>query len=114
MHLELSLSAGRLSMSTVGQPGIHGIVTGTQGMGVSTPRAAVVAAATVGLDTELHMPKGGMLATGLESMIVAAMGPPAMHGGPPGMTIRAEGATPKVQVIMAPITTKNPMLLSPC
>lgn len=63
---------------TVGAPGAHGAgVTGTQGMGVNTPKAAAVAAATVGLEGELHIPKGGMLTIGLPSMMVAAGGPPA-------------------------------------
>ena len=50
MHLETLSSAGMLAMRTVGAPGTHGAdVAGTQGMGVSTPSAAAVAAATVGL-----------------------------------------------------------------
>ena len=52
-------------MFTVGEPGAHGAgITGKQGMGVSTPRAAAVALATVGLAKELHMPKGGILTMG--------------------------------------------------
>ncbi len=39
-----------LAMRTVGEPGIHGaVVFGMHGMGVSTPLAADVADATVGL-----------------------------------------------------------------
>ena len=32
-------------------PGVQGVVTGTQGMGVRTPRATAVAAVTVGMTT---------------------------------------------------------------
>lgn len=45
MHLQLLLSAGILASITMGTPGIHGAaVTGMQGIGVSTPSAAAVAA----------------------------------------------------------------------
>ncbi|MNG34964.1 hypothetical protein D3C84_1215890 [compost metagenome] len=41
-----------------GPPGIHGVaVAGMHGIGVSTPSAAAVAAATVGLARLVHMPK---------------------------------------------------------
>jgi hypothetical protein len=110
MHLELSLSAGILPISTVGQPGTQGAtVTGTQGAGVGTPKAAAVAAATVGFDGVVHMANGGILATGLKSMMVAAITPPAMTGGPDGMTTSEEGAAPKEHVIMAPMTTCKPI-----
>ena len=49
----------------VGFPGIQGDeVTGMQGMGVKTPNAAVVAAATMGFANELHIPKGIILRKG--------------------------------------------------
>jgi hypothetical protein len=48
------------------------VVFGIHGMGVSTPKAAVVAAATVGFDRDIHMPKGNMFTMGLLSIIVAA------------------------------------------
>ena len=47
------------------------VVTGIQGMGVSTPNAAAVAAATVGFAGEVHMPKGMIFMNGLLSMILA-------------------------------------------
>ncbi len=66
MHLEVLLRAGKLPMSTVDEPGVQGaMVIGTQGMGVRTPSAAAVAEATVGLATELHIPKGGIFTVGL-------------------------------------------------
>ena len=58
---------------TVGEPGVHGAgMTGTQGMGVSTPKAAVVAEATVGFAREVHMTNGRMLTIGTLSIIFAA------------------------------------------
>ena len=54
-HISLQFwsSAGIWSSSTVGTPGAHGVgVLGTQGMGVSTPSAAAVAEATVGLASD--------------------------------------------------------------
>ena len=70
---ELSCSAGMLPTSTVGEPGAHGAaVTGMQGMGVKAPSAAAVAAATIGFDMLLQVPKGRMLTIGLLSMMLAA------------------------------------------
>ena len=66
MHLLVSFNAGMLAIKTVGAPGTHGAgVAGMHGMGVSTPNAAVVAVATVGLAMELHMPNGMMFIIGL-------------------------------------------------
>ena len=49
MHFELSLTTGTPPHCTIGDPGIHGaVVAGLHGRGVSTPRAAAVAAATLG------------------------------------------------------------------
>src|SRR3546814_16666397 len=74
MHLQVLSSVGRLPSSTVGAPGTHGdVVAGMQGIGVSTPIAAEVAAATVGFATEVHMPNGLMFSIGTWSMIVAAV-----------------------------------------
>ena len=65
MHCELGVSAGWFATNVVGAPGIHGAaVTGMHGIGVSTPSAAEVAAATVGFAREVHMPNGGMLTIG--------------------------------------------------
>ena len=69
--LEL-LSAGFEHISTVGDPGAHGAAhAGMHGMGVSTPSAAAVAAATVGLAGLLHIPNV-MGSFGI-SIIVAAV-----------------------------------------
>jgi hypothetical protein len=79
------------------------MVTGMQGIGVRTPSAAAVAAATVGFAREMHMPKGGMFTIGAQSMIVAA-GVPAIVLLI-GRTFNVEGARPKGHIIMAPAVT---------
>src|ERR1051325_1162092 len=97
-------------MRVVADPGAHGaVVTGTQGCGVRTPRAAEVAAATWGLARELHMPKGGMLVIGTKSMIVAAGGPHTVLLA--GRTLSAAGAAPKLHAIMAPEVTSLGMAI---
>lgn len=101
----MELSAGIPPTSAVGEGGAQGAtVTGTQGTGVSTPCAAEVAEATVGFESVVHMPKGGMFAIGLKSMMFAAGTPPTrvrLAGG----TMSAEGATPNEHMSCAPITT---------
>jgi predicted DNA repair protein MutK len=104
MHWEVLLSAGIPPIITVAEPGVHGVVTGMQGIGVSTPKAAAVADATIGLAMDMHMAKGGMLVIGTKSMILAAGGPPAFVRLI-GRTFRTEGAMPKVHIIMAPAVT---------
>jgi hypothetical protein len=87
-------------------PGTQGAgITGMQGIGVGTPPAAAVAVITVGFAGELHIPKGGILAIGAKSIIVAASFPSMMVGVPLGITIRELGAIPKVHFSVAPITT---------
>ena len=106
LHIHVLLSAGMLLINTVGLPGCHGpTVTGTQGIGVRTPSAAAVAAATAGLLGVMHMPKVGMFAIGANAMMFAAGILLAMTGGPVGVTMSEAGATPKGHIIMAPITT---------
>src|SRR5947207_2103962 len=103
VNLQLSLSAGMLPIIVVGTPGTQGAgVAGTHGIGVSTPSAAVVAAATTGLEGLLQTPNGMMLTIGAWSMIAAAGNPPAMTRLT-GSTLRALGAAPKLQVIIAPV-----------
>ena len=89
----------------MGQPGAQGAgITGTQGMGVSTPMAAAVAEATVGLAREEHMPKGMIFFIGTLSMMVAA-GMLEVRTLFSGVTTRLEGAAPKVHWHMAPMQT---------
>jgi len=58
--------AGKLPSRSVAAPGVHGEgVAGMQGMGVRTPSAADVAAATVGLDGDMHIPNGMIFVIGM-------------------------------------------------
>jgi hypothetical protein len=93
MSLQSLVSAGMLDMSTLGLPGIQGPAgIGVHGIGVSTPSAAAVAAATIGFEGMLHIPKGGTFTKGAMSMMVA---PGVGHSGrPAGITTRLEGASP--------------------
>ena len=105
MHLDVLSSAGILAINTVGAPGIQGVtVMGMQGIGTSTPNAAAVAAATTGFAIELQTPNGKILSIGTWSMILAAGGPSASTLLS-GKTTKADGATPNVQVISAPMET---------
>jgi hypothetical protein len=103
VHMEVLLRAGMPPIIQVGDPGVQGAVTGMQGIGVRTPRAAAVAAATVGFAMDMHMANGGMLTIGAQSMVVAA-GAPAMVLFV-GSTFSVEGAMPNVHIIMAPVVT---------
>src|SRR5690242_6398340 len=94
IHLEVLFRAGMLPTSTVGEPGAQGAaVTGMQGMGVSTPKAAAVAEATVGFAIELHIPKGNMFTIGLLSIILAIG--MAVITRFAGRTMKELGAAPK-------------------
>jgi hypothetical protein len=105
MHLEVSFRAGMLEINTVGEPGAQGAtVFGMHGIGVSTPRAALVAEATVGFAIEVHIPNGMIFIIGLWSMILAA-GTPATFTMLTGSTTRLLGATPKLHWSKAPLTT---------
>lgn len=105
IHVLVLFSAGILPINTVGAPGVHGAeVTGMHGIGVNTPSAADVAAATAGFDGVVHIPNGGILAIGLLSMIFAA-GMFSTMTLLTGNTTRDEGATPKLHCIIAPIIT---------
>ena len=65
IHVEVLFNAGILAMRTVGDPGVHGATTtGMHGMGVKTPNAAAVAAATAGFAGLIHAPKGMMFTMG--------------------------------------------------
>lgn len=108
MHFDVMLSAGKLPIMTVGEPGAQGAaVTGIQGIGVSTPIAAAVADATVGFASDMQTPNGGMFAMGLLSMIVAA-GVPAMTVGACS-ALRTLGATPNVHIIVHPVVANGGM-----
>jgi hypothetical protein len=93
-------------INTVDDPGAHGAgVSGIQGIGVKTPAAAVVAAATSGLEGALHIPKVGMFTVGALSMMVAARVCAMTLFC--GRTIRELGAAPKLHCSVAPMHTSK-------
>lgn len=64
-HVAVSFSAGGVAVGTVTEPVVQGNgVTGTQGIGVSTPIALDVAEATEGFARLEHMAKGRMFTIG--------------------------------------------------
>lgn len=110
MSLHELLRAGLLAIITVGEPGAQGAeVTGTQGIGVSTPCAAAVAAETVGFAIEEHMPKGRIFFMGTLSMMVAAGRLPTMTLFS-GVTTKVDGAAPNEHCNAADITTCCPIM----
>lgn len=108
IRVEELLSAGIFATITVGAPTIHGaVVMGMQGIGVRTPNAAAVAAATIGLAMDMHEPNGAMFIMGLLSMMFAAGTLLAMVLLR-GSTVKVPGAIPKEHIIMAPLVTSMP------
>src|SRR4051794_28426289 len=90
-----------LPTSAVTAPGIQGAgVIGVQGIGVRTPSAAAVAAATAGFARLLHMPKGSTLRNGLLSMMFATGIDDMTRLS--GTTISVDGASPIVHIVAAP------------
>jgi hypothetical protein len=73
VNVERLSRAGIPANITVGAPATQGDgVTGMQGMGVSTPRAAAVAAATAGFAGEMHIPNGMMFTRGTFAAMLAS------------------------------------------
>ncbi len=115
LHIKVDelLRAGILATMAVGEPTIHGaVVMGMQGIGVNTPKAAAVAAATMGLAMDMHEPKGATFIMGLLSMMFAPGILLAMVLFR-GRTFKVPGAIPKEHIIMAPLVTNIPMVSSP-
>jgi hypothetical protein len=76
-------------------------------MGVKTPKAADVAAATCGFDIDVHIPNGMILTIGILSIIVA-MGMEVVTRLV-GNTLSVDGAMPKLHIIIAPPHTQKPI-----
>jgi hypothetical protein len=105
MSVEVLSSVGMLPSRTVGAPGTQGAtVAGIHGMGVSTPIAAAVAAATIGFAGDMHMANGMMLTMGMWSMMLAS-GTWSVRTRLMGRTTSELGAMPIVHIIIAPIQT---------
>jgi len=107
MHINVDVlsSVGISASRTVGAPGTHGAtVMGMQGIGVNTPIAAAVAAATIGFAGEMHMANGIMLTIGMKSMMLAS-GTSSVITMFVGSTISELGAMPIVHINVAPMQT---------
>ena len=105
VHMDELSRAGKPPFVTVGEPGVHGAtVAGMQGMGVRTPNAAAVAAATVGFAGDIHIPNGMIFAMGAKSMIVAA-GITEVEVVGADVATSVLGATPNVHISIAPVQT---------
>src|ERR1700723_2017766 len=107
MHISVEVlsSVGMSPSITVGAPGTHGAtVMGMHGIGVSTPIAAAVAAATIGLAGDMHMPNGMMFTIGILSMMLAS-GISLVKTMFVGRTTSELGAIPMVHIIIAPMQT---------
>lgn len=111
-NLESWVNAGLPPTKIVGFPGTHGAgMIGMHGMGVMTPRAAAVAAATIGLAMLWHMPKGGMLTMGMLSITDASgMDDITLDTG---NTCSIAGVIPNAHLIIAPPQTHNPIRVPP-
>ena len=106
MHINLdeSFKVGIFPRSCVGDPGIQGaMVMGMHGMGVNAPKAAAVAAITMGLAIDWHIPKGMMFNNGLLSMMLASG--TLVITKFVGRTMSVPGAMPKLHLSMAPMHT---------
>jgi hypothetical protein len=112
VNWQLLFNAGCPPIMTVGDPGVQDAgKTGTQGTGVSTPLAADVAAATCGLLSVVHIPKGRIFVIGILSMMVpAGILLPETHLA--GKTVNWLGVIPKLQVKVAPEQTSCAIDLS--
>jgi hypothetical protein len=75
-----------------------------QGIGVSTPIAAAVAAATIGLAGDMHMPNGMIFTSGMLSMMLAS-GISPVKTMFVGRTTSELGAIPILHIIVAPMQT---------
>jgi len=95
LAMEDWLRAGAPPNIMVGEPGAQTEVTGVQGRGTNTPKAAAVAAATAGLARLVQRPKGRILTKGTAQVMLPAGAPPPMVRVM-GRTSRADGARPNV------------------
>lgn len=105
MHTDSSSSAGTPLIVTPTAPGVHGISTGVHGTGVSTPRAAAVAAITSGLAGAEHIPNVGMFSA--STSVTTPAGVVAETSSPDA--VNSQGATPNAHSTNAPVETSTPI-----
>lgn len=107
MHINVDVLSrvGMSASNTVGAPGTHGAtVAGIHGMGVRTPIAAAVAAATIGFAGDMHMANGMMFTNGILSIMLAS-GISSVITMFVGNTTSVLGAIPIVHIKVAPMQT---------
>lgn len=108
MIISVAVTTGIAPSNTFGAVGIQGATgIGIHGIGVRTPKAAAVAAATIGFAGLIHNPNGATFAIGAIAIILAA-GMQSVSVSDVGNTINAEGAAPNEHIVMAPIDTVGP------
>jgi hypothetical protein len=83
------------------EPGDHGESTGWHGCGVRTPFAALVAEATCGFDSDMHMPNGGTFEVAVSFTTPAAL--PAKTWVPEAENVA--GVVPNEHCSVAPVQT---------
>jgi len=79
------------------------------GIGVSTPKAAAVAAATAGFAGDIHIPNGATLTVGLLSKMFAACSPVMTRAE--GAAVKGDGVVPKLHCSTAPVHTITDILI---
>lgn len=99
-HCDESSSAATSPIATCAAPGVQGLSTGTQGCGVSVP-AALVAAATWGLDSDEHIPNPGTLLAATSVTTPAA----AVASTSVPDAVKVAGLEPKEHCSEAPVHT---------
>lgn len=105
MHIAPCASTGWPPTIVRGALGVHvPVVAGTQGMGVSTPSAAAVAAATCGFASDVHIANVGTFTRGAASAMVAT-GRPSTRTRGVGSATSVAGAVPNEQVTVADVVT---------
>ena len=111
MPLQSEARQGLPPMRTLGLVGIHAPAgCGIQGCGVRTPRAAAVAAATWGLASDVHSPKGPTFTSAEKSEMVPQGLPPAKTLALV-VTLRGAGAVPMVHMHDAVAVTSSLIFL---
>jgi hypothetical protein len=108
-HLLSTVARGISSAVSKIDGGAHGAgMSGTQGIGVRTPKAAAVAVMTSGLAGLLHMPNGGIFMIGTIWTIVAAANASLTTGAAGNSSaMNTLGVNPKLQVSAQPVVNSS-------
>jgi hypothetical protein len=102
LHCDESSRALTSPIVTWAEPGDHGESTGWHGCGVRVPEAALVAEATCGLDSDMHIPNGGTFSAA--TSVTTPAGLPAEVCAPDAANVA--GVVPKEHCKVAPVQTR--------